>query len=66
MLVQVRGLGHGKGVEVVERYSLLDGENPELLDMISDRIAVLYDMLYEDEENDIVNNEIFEIDDDEE
>jgi len=48
MLVQVRGLGHGKGVEVVAKYSLLDGENPELVDMISDRIAIIYDLLYEE------------------
>ena len=49
MLVQVRGLGKGKGVEIVERYSLLQGDNPELLDLISERIAILYDLLYEDE-----------------
>ena len=52
LLVQVRGLGRGKGVEVVEKYSLLDGSNPELLDMISDRVAVIYDLLYEDVEDD--------------
>jgi len=52
MLVQVRGLGKGKGVEIVERYSLIEGGNPELLDLISDRVAVLYDMLYEEEEAD--------------
>ena len=50
LLVQVRGLGHGRGVEVVEKYSLLDGSDPELLELISDRVAVIYDMLYEDEE----------------
>ncbi len=50
MLVQVRGLGHRKGVEVSERYSLLEGENQELLDLISDRIEILYNMLYEDDE----------------
>ena len=48
LLVQVRGLGHGKGVEITEKYSLLNGDNPELLDLISDRVAVLYDLLYED------------------
>ncbi|GAG85307.1 unnamed protein product [marine sediment metagenome] len=37
-------------MEVVERYSLLEGSNPELLDLITERVAVLYDMLYEDEE----------------
>lgn len=50
LLVQVRGLGHGKGVEIVKKYSLLDGSDPELLELISDRVAVIYDMLYEDEE----------------
>ena len=45
-----RGLGHGKGFEVTDRYSLFDGSDPELLDLISDRVAVIYDMLYEDEE----------------
>ena len=48
LLVQVRGLGHGKGVEIVEKYSLRDGSDPDLLDLISDRVAVIYDMLYED------------------
>ena len=65
LLVQVRGLGHGKGVEVVERYSMLQGEEPELLDVITDRIAVLYDMFYEDEGNNIINKELFEIEDEE-
>ena len=45
-----RGLGHGKGFEVTDRYSLFDGSDPELLDLISDRVAVIYDMLYEEEE----------------
>ncbi len=52
LIVQVRGLGHGKGVEIVEKYSLLDGSDPDLLELISDRIAVLYDLLYEDIEDD--------------
>ena len=52
LLVQVRGLGRGKGVEIVEKYSLLDGSDPELLDLISDRVAVLYDLLYEDVKDD--------------
>jgi len=51
LLVQVRGLGHGKGVEVVEKYSLLDGSDPELLELISDRVAVIYDLLYDDVED---------------
>ena len=56
LLVQVRGLGHGKGVEIVEKYSLLNGDNPELLELISDRVAIIYDLLYEEveeEEEDI-------------
>ena len=48
----LRGLGKGGGFEEVERYSLLDGSDPELLDLISDRVAVIYDLLYEDEEED--------------
>ena len=44
-----RGLGHGKGFEVTDRYSLFDGSDPELLDLITERVAVLYDMLYEEE-----------------
>ncbi len=50
LLVRYRGLGRGKGFEEVERYSLLDGGDPELLDLISDRVAILYDLLYEDVE----------------
>ncbi len=50
LLVQVRGLGRGKGVEITEKYSLLDGDDPELLDLISDRVDVLYELLYEDDE----------------
>ena len=50
LLVQVRGLGHGKGVEIVEKYSLLNGDNPELLELISDRVAIIYDLLYESAE----------------
>ena len=57
MLVQVRGLGRGKGVEIVKKYSLLDGSNPELLDRISDRVAVIYDMLYEGVEDDEAEEE---------
>jgi len=56
LLVQVRGLGHGKGVEIVEKYSLLNGDNPELLELISNRVAIIYDLLYEEveeEEEDI-------------
>jgi len=52
IIIRLRGLGKGKGFEEVERYSLLDGSDPELLDLISDRVAVLYDMLYEDVKDD--------------
>lgn len=48
LIILKRGLGKGKGFEEVERYSLLDGSDPELLDLISDRVAVIYDLLYED------------------
>ncbi len=57
LLVQVRGLGRGKGVEITEKYSLLDGDDPELLDLISDRVAVIYDLLYEDVEDDEAEDE---------
>ena len=62
LLVQVRGLGHGKGVEIVEKYSLLDGSDPDLLDLISNRIAVLYDLLYEDEEDEEAEEYINDLD----
>ena len=57
LLIQVRGLGYGKGVEIVEKYSLLDGSDPDLLELISDRIAILYDMLYEDSDDDEAEGE---------
>jgi len=60
LLVQVRGLGHGKGVEIVEKYSLLNGDNPELLELISDRVAVIYDLLYEETENEEDINDLDE------
>ena len=52
MLVQVRGLGRGKGVEIEETYSLLDGGDKHLLDLISDRVAILYNLLYENKGDD--------------
>lgn len=52
MIILLRGLGKGRGFEEVERYSLLDGSDPDLLELISDRVAVLYDLLYEDIEDD--------------
>ena len=60
LLVQVRGLGHGKGVEIVEKSSLLNGDNPELLELISDRVAVIYDLLYEETENEEDINDLDE------
>ena len=51
LIILKRGLGRGMGFEVVEEYSLFDGSDPELLDLISDRVAVIYDMLYEDVED---------------
>ena len=45
IIIRLRGLGKGKGFDEIERYSLLDGSDPELLDLISDRVAVIYDML---------------------
>ena len=52
LIVRYRGLGRGKGFKIVEKYSLLDGRDPELLNLISDRVAILYDMLYEDVDDD--------------
>jgi len=63
MIILLRGLGKGRGFEEVERYSLLDGSDPELLDLIRDRIAVLYDLLYEDVEDDEAEVDLEEEDD---
>ena len=61
LVVQVRGLGRGRGFEVVDRYSILEGgSHPELLDLISDRVAIIYDMLYEGVEPDEDINEFDE------
>ncbi len=49
-LVRFRGLGRGKGFEIAAKESLLDGLEPELLNQISARVAILYDLLYEDTE----------------
>jgi len=61
LLVQVRGLGRGKGVEIEETYSLLDGGETHLLGLIRDRVAILYNLLYEnngdDEDEDEAENE---------
>ena len=62
LIIVLRGLGKGGGFEEVERYSLLDGSDPELLELISDRVAVVYDLLYEDEEDDEAEAEEEEVD----
>ena len=62
----MRGLGKGKSFEEVERYSLLGGSDPELLDLISDRVAVIYNMLYEDVEPDEAKEGDEETEDDDE
>ena len=51
-IILKRGLGRGMGFDVVDEYSLLDGSDPELLDLISDRVCIIYNMLYEDVEPD--------------
>ena len=57
LIILLRGLGKGKGFEVVKRYSLLKGSDPELLDLIRDRVAVIYDLLHEDVEEDEAEEE---------
>ena len=52
VIIQLRGLGRGRGFEVVSEYSLFEDEDTELLDIISDRVAVLYNLLYEDKGDD--------------
>ncbi len=51
LILLLRGLGKGKGFEVSERYSLLDGSDPALLALIRDRVAVVHDFLFEDVED---------------
>ena len=51
-IILKRGLGRGMGFDVVDEYSLLDGSDPELLALISDRVSIIYNMLYEDVEPD--------------
>jgi len=57
LIIRKRGLGHGKGFEITEKYSLLDGSDPDLLDLISDRVAIIYDLLFEDVEDDEAEEE---------
>ena len=67
LIILKRGLGKGKSFEEVDRYSLLDGSDPELLDLISDRVAVIYDLLHEErseEREDLIDdiNAVLDID----
>ena len=52
MIIQLRGLGRGRGFEVVSEHSLFEDEDTELLDIISDRVAILYNLLYENNGDD--------------
>lgn len=69
LIIQKRGLGRGRGFEVVSSTSIFDGGYPELLDLISDRVAVIYDLLYEDvddeEDDEIVVDDDLDDEDDE-
>ncbi len=59
LVVKFRGLGRGKGFEIAEKYSLLDGSDPALLNLISDRVAVVHDFLFEDrseERDDLIDD----------
>ena len=47
--LRFRGLGRGRGWEISEEGSLLGSEVP-VLKLLSDRVGVLYDMLYEGDE----------------
>ena len=55
LLVQVRGLGRGKGVKVVGKYSLLDGvldgEETHVLEQIRDRVSRIHALLFEELES---------------
>ncbi len=67
LILLLRGLGKGKGFEVSERYSLLDGSDPALLALIRDRVAVVHDFLFEnrsEEGDDLIDdiNAVLDID----
>lgn len=51
--VEVKGLGRGRGVEVVKRYSILDPDDEDVI-LIKNRLLVLLKLL---EENRIVSKE---------
>ncbi len=46
--VQVRGLGKGRGVEVIDTYSLLE-EEAEVVEKIADRVLEIFTFLYDNE-----------------
>ena len=59
LVVKFRGLGRGKGFEIAEKYSLLDGSDPSLLALIRDRVAVVHDFLFEnrsEERDDLIDD----------
>ncbi len=59
LVVKFRGLGRGKGFEIAEKYSLLDGSDPALLALIRNRVAVIHDFLFEnrsEERDDIIDD----------
>ena len=63
IILRKRGLGRGKGLEIVSRQSIFDGDYPELMDLISNRVAVLYDLLYEDVDEEFLSEDEDEYDD---
>lgn len=60
-VIVLRGLGKGMGFDVVEEYGMLEGDHPDVLGLISDRVAILYDLLYEDKEDDKADELVDEI-----
>lgn len=48
LLVKVKGLGRGKGVAIVDTYSLLDGEETPLLGQIRARILSVHNFLFDE------------------
>ena len=57
-VIQLRGLGKGKGFEIVDEYSILSGEHPELLELISDRVAIVHDLLFETDDSEELLDDI--------
>jgi len=48
LLVKVKGLGRGKGVAIVDTYSLLDSEETQLLEQIRARILSVHNLLFDE------------------